>query len=37
MVIAIMALAQPKADPLLLLFMVIFFSYTAWLLWKTTR
>jgi len=37
MVMALMAAAQPKSDPLMLAFMVIFFSYTAWLLWKETR
>jgi hypothetical protein len=34
---AIMAVTQPKADPILLAFIVAFFSYTAWLLWKETR
>ena len=37
MVMALMAAAQPQGDPLMLAFMVIFFSYTAWLLWKTMR
>ena len=37
MVMVLMTLAQPKGDPLMLAFMVIFFSYTAWLLWKETR
>jgi hypothetical protein len=37
MVMAIMAVAQPKADPILLTFIVAFFSYTAWLLWKERR
>jgi hypothetical protein len=34
---ALMAAAQSKADPLMLAFMVIFFSYTVWLLWKSMR
>lgn len=34
MVMVLMTTAQPEADPLLLVFMVVFFSYTAWLLWK---
>jgi hypothetical protein len=37
MVMALMAVAQPKSDPLMLAFMLAFFSYTAWLLWKETR
>lgn len=37
MVMAILVSSQPQGDPLMLAFMVIFFSYTAWLLWKTMR
>lgn len=27
--------ASPKSDPFMLIFMLVFFSYTAWLLWKS--
>lgn len=37
MVIALLAAAQPKGDPFMLAFMLIFFSYFFWLLWKETR
>ena len=37
MVMALMASAQPKSDPVLCCFMLAFFSYTAWLLWKETK
>lgn len=37
MVMVLMTVAQPKGDPLMLAFMVIFFSYTVWLLWKSMR
>lgn len=37
MVMVLMTVAQPKGDPLMLAFMVIFFLYTAWLLWKSMR
>jgi len=33
-VMALMITATPKPDPLLACFMVLFFTYMTWLLWK---
>jgi len=35
MVMLLMITATPKPDPLLVCFMLSFFTYTAWLIWKS--